>query len=104
MVKVLNCGIVESEFELQSLYYVPFRTNILGKDMMPFILSAMVQLLPLLFFEKDGFGMKSPTKVGMSWNKETNPCIRSEYLKPYNSGQICFAYLIILWLCEGNWL
>ena len=31
MVKVLDYGIVVNEFELQSCYYVNFRTNILGK-------------------------------------------------------------------------
>ena len=33
MVKVIDCGIVISEFELQLRYYVPFRTNTLGKAM-----------------------------------------------------------------------
>ena len=33
MVKTLDCGIVVSEFELQSRYYVHFRTNTLVKDM-----------------------------------------------------------------------
>ena len=30
MLKVMDCGIVESEFELQSRYYVHFQTNALG--------------------------------------------------------------------------
>ena len=38
MVKVLDCGIVVSEFELQLRYYVPFRTNTLGKGMSTLIL------------------------------------------------------------------
>ena len=37
MVKALDCGIVVSEFELQSRYYVHFRTNTLGKVMSPLI-------------------------------------------------------------------
>ena len=41
MVKALDCGIVVSEFVLQSRYYVHFRTNTLGKGMNPFILPAM---------------------------------------------------------------
>ena len=41
MVKALDCGIVESEFELQLLYYVHFWTNTLGKGMNPLILAAM---------------------------------------------------------------
>ena len=41
MVKAMDCGIVVSEFELQSRYYVHFRTNTLGKGMNPLILPAM---------------------------------------------------------------
>ena len=32
MAKVLDCSLEISEFELQSIYYVPFRTNTLGKN------------------------------------------------------------------------
>ena len=35
MVKAMDGGIVVSEFELQSCYYVHFRANTLGKDMNP---------------------------------------------------------------------
>ena len=41
MVKVMGCGIVVSEFVLQSRYYVHFRANTLGKVMNPLILPAM---------------------------------------------------------------
>ena len=41
MVKAMDCGIVVREFVLQSRYYVPFRTNNLGKGMNPLILPAM---------------------------------------------------------------
>ena len=41
MVKAMDGGIVVSEFELQSLYNVHFRTNTLEKDMYPLDLSAM---------------------------------------------------------------
>ena len=41
MVKAMDCGIVVSEFELQSHYYVHFPTNTLGKGMNPLILPAM---------------------------------------------------------------
>ena len=41
MVKVMNCGIVVSDFVHQSRYYVNFRTNTLGKGMNPLILPAM---------------------------------------------------------------
>ena len=35
------------------------------KGINPVILFAMVQLIPLLFVNKDGFGIKSPTKIDM---------------------------------------
>ena len=38
MVKAMDCGIVVSEFVLQSRYYVHFRANTLGKDMNTLIL------------------------------------------------------------------
>ena len=41
MVKVLDRGIVVSEFELQSRYFVHFQTNTLEKGMKPFALPAM---------------------------------------------------------------
>ena len=40
-VKAMDCGIVVSEFVLQSHYYVHFQTNTLGKGMIPLILPAM---------------------------------------------------------------
>ena len=41
MVKVMDYGIVESEFELQSRYYIHFRVNTFGKGMNSLILPAM---------------------------------------------------------------
>ena len=41
MVKAMDCGVVVSEFELQSCYYVYFRANTFGKGMNPLILPAM---------------------------------------------------------------
>ena len=41
MVKVMDCGIVVSEFVLQWRFYVHFRANTLGKSMNPLILPAM---------------------------------------------------------------
>ena len=58
MVKVLNCGIVVREFELQSTDYVHFRTNTLGKGMNPLIPPAVGQKASLLLFLKDGFDIK----------------------------------------------
>ena len=41
MVKAMVCKIVTREFELQSRYYVRFRTNTLGEGMNPLILPAI---------------------------------------------------------------
>ena len=41
MVKMMDCEIVESEFELQLRYYVHFQTNTLGKGMNPLFLPVM---------------------------------------------------------------
>ena len=41
MVKVMDCGIIVSEFVLQSCYYVHFRANTLGKGMNPLIFPAI---------------------------------------------------------------
>ena len=41
MVKAMDCGIVVSEFVLQSRYYVHFQANTLGEGMNPLILPAM---------------------------------------------------------------
>ena len=58
MVKAMDCGIVVSEFVLQSRYYVHFRANTLGKGMNPLILPSLGQIVPLLFFSENGFGIK----------------------------------------------
>ena len=50
LVKAMDCGIIVSEFVLQSRYYVHFWANTLGKGMNPLILPAMGQIVPLLFF------------------------------------------------------
>ena len=49
MVKAMDCGIVVSEFVLQSRYYIHFQANTLGKGMNPLILPAMGWIEPLLF-------------------------------------------------------
>ena len=58
MVKAMDCRIVVSKFVLQSRYYVHFRAITLGKGMNPFILPAIGQIVPLLFFYENGFGIK----------------------------------------------
>ena len=58
MVKALDCEIEESEFELQSRYYVLFRTNTLGKGMNPLILPAKGLNSATTIILLDGFGIK----------------------------------------------
>ena len=58
MVKVMDCGILVSEFVPQSRYYVHFRANTLGKGMNPLNLPAMGEMVPLLFFLVNDFGIK----------------------------------------------
>ena len=58
MVKAMDCGIVVSKFVLQSRYYIHFWANTLVKGMNPLILPAMGQIVPLLFFSENGFGIK----------------------------------------------
>ena len=41
MVKALDCGLVLSQFKLQSHHCIRFQTNTLGKGMNPLILPAM---------------------------------------------------------------
>ena len=41
MIKGMDFGIVVCEFEIQSRYYIHFRTNTYGKGMNPLILLAM---------------------------------------------------------------
>ena len=53
VVNLLDYDILVSEFEFHS-YYVHFRTNTLGKG----IPQAMGEIVSLLTFYKDGFGIK----------------------------------------------
>ena len=50
MVEVLDSDLEGSKFELQSLYYVHFRTHTFGKGMNSLLPSAMGEIVSLLFF------------------------------------------------------
>ena len=73
LVNAIHCRIVVSESELQRRYYVHFRTNTIGKGMIPLIFPAMVLILPHLFFSKHGFGIKWTTKFDLPLNHKTEP-------------------------------
>ena len=55
---MLNCDTVEREFKLQSHNHNHFWTNTLEKGMKPLISLTMGETVSLLFFYKDGFGIK----------------------------------------------
>ena len=58
MVKVLDREITVTKFKLNLHYYTHFRANALGKGMNLLIFPAISYIVPLLFFYKDGFGIK----------------------------------------------
>ena len=58
MANVLDCNIMLSEFKLQSQYYVYFQINTLRKAMNLLLFQAIGYIVSLLFFYKDGFGIK----------------------------------------------
>ena len=89
---VMNCNIVASDFVLQSRYYIHFQTNALRKDMNSFI-PAMDETVPVLFFYKDGFDIKSPTKVANlvgwgCWIHRLHLCLAGKTF-PHN---VCHVY------------
>ena len=57
-IKTLDCRFEVIVFELCLQYYTYFLTNTLGKCIKPFIPRVMGKILSLLFFDKDGFGIK----------------------------------------------
>ena len=62
VIKAMDCGIAVKEFELQSRYYVHFRTNTLGKGMNP--------------TNSPSYGLNSTTTVLLEewlWHQK-NPC------------------------------
>ena len=73
MAKVLDCSLEVNEFDLKSHYYIHFQINPLQKDMNPLIPPVMSQIVSMLFFNMDGFGIKYPMKIDMPLNKETKP-------------------------------
>ena len=58
MAGVLSSGHKVCKFKLQSHYYVHFRTNPLRKSKETSHLSAMGEIMSLLFFYKEGFDMR----------------------------------------------
>ena len=55
---IMDYKILVNEFELQSHYYVHFRTSALGKGINLFIHPSMGQIVLLLSFYKSVFGIK----------------------------------------------
>ena len=79
-----DCNIIVKEFKLQWFYYVHVQTNTLGKSTISFIPTpAKGEIIPLLSFNKDGFGIKYSMKVDMPLNKEieTKPFTTFIYIR-----------------------
>ena len=56
---MINSNNIISKFELHWHYYTHFCTNALGNGMDPLIsFTAMSWIVPVLFFYKDGFGIR----------------------------------------------
>ena len=58
MTKVLECSLEVSWFELQLHNYIHFQINTIRKGMSLLFPSGMDEIVSLLFFYKDGFGIK----------------------------------------------
>ena len=58
MVKMVNYGIVVSEYEFQSPYYVNFQTKTLGEKYELSYTFSYGSIVLLLISYKDGFGIK----------------------------------------------
>ena len=56
--KVLDSDIVVNEFKLQSHGYGHFRTYVLGKGLIPWFQQAISYIVPQVFCNKNGFGIK----------------------------------------------
>ena len=90
MVKRMDCGIVVSEFKLQSRYYVHFYSNTLGKSMNP--LSYQLWVKQYHYFSSRRIALALNNLLRLIWhlNKETNKL----YLKPFNYVQTNDLWLV----------
>ena len=69
MAYVLDNKLDVSEFEFQSLTNVHFRTYTLQKNMNCPILQAVISIVALLLFYKNGFDLKYLTKIDIPLKK-----------------------------------
>ena len=105
---IVVSNIVVSEYELQSRYYVHFRTNTLGKGKIPLSSTPdMGWIAPQLFF----FSIKLPTKFDMPSNKETEiKCCCCYFKSSLFKGDVIIGFigliamllLLFLWLDEKS--
>ena len=63
MVSVIDCDIVVSKFEVQSRYYVYFRTNAHGKGLNPLVPLDIGLIVLFVSFKKDFFVLNNPRKL-----------------------------------------
>ena len=70
MVKAMDCGIVVSEFVLQSRYSVHFQANTLGKGMNPISSQLWVKYYHYCSSRRIALALNNLKKVDMPLNKE----------------------------------
>ena len=95
MVKAMHGGIVVSEFELQSCYYVHFLINTLGRGINPLILPAMgLNSTTTVLLGRMALAFNDPRRLPI--NKETKSikcyfsfCINKEYIILSKKKKIC---------------
>ena len=73
IVKAMDCGIVVSEFVLQSRYYVHFQANTLGKVWTPLSSQLWVKLQHSCSSRRMALALNNIKRVDMPLNKETKP-------------------------------
>ena len=72
MAKMLNCDLEVNEFEIQSRYYVPSRTNIFGKGISTLFPQLHVKKYHYYSSTMIALTLNNPRKVGTPLNKSTN--------------------------------
>ena len=98
MTKVLNCSLGVPEFELQSHYYVYFRTDTLEKGMNLFIpLPVVGWMISLLFSYKYVFDIKESKKIDMPLHKGTKLMLWSIWSRFFLWYPILQTYFKIHW-------
>ena len=68
---MLDFGLEVSKFDQQSVNYVHFQINILGKAMSPLIFPAKGQIVSMLFFYKEGIKLLTKVDIQLKTKKHS---------------------------------